>query len=178
MDVARGRLAQEHRSPTRSTALEREWKRPYDFYFLHVKGTDSAGEDGDEERKARVIEEFDRELPRIRALTPDVILITGDHSTPGPMKGHSWHGVPFLLHGPWVEPDDAVALRRAVVRKGRFGGLFPVAVPDAGRARLRGQARRSSAPSVALGPAVSTPAPHPDSPTGSASARRAGRRCC
>ena len=57
-----------------------------------------------------MIEEFDREVPRIRALKPDVVLVTGDHSTPGPMKGHSWHSVPFLLHGRWVEPQETAAL--------------------------------------------------------------------
>lgn len=105
--------------------LEREWKKPYDFHFLHIKGTDSAGEDGDEERKARVIEELDREVPRIRALKPDVILLTGDHSTPGPMKAHSWHGVPFLLHGTWVEPDAAVRFDEPSCATGRYGPFFP-----------------------------------------------------
>ena len=107
------------------TVLEREWRSPYDFYFLHVKATDSAGEDGDEARKARVIEEFDREVPRIVALRPDVILVTGDHSTPGPMKGHSWHSVPFLFHGEWVEPDDAARFDERACGDGRFGGHFP-----------------------------------------------------
>lgn len=124
MDVAEG-VSPKSTIADEVTVLEREWKKPYDFFFLHVKGTDSAGEDGDEERKARVIEEFDRELPRIRALAPDVILITGDHSTPGPMKGHSWHGVPFLLHGPFVEPDEAVRFDEPSCGKGRFGGFFP-----------------------------------------------------
>jgi 2,3-bisphosphoglycerate-independent phosphoglycerate mutase len=124
MDVAEG-VSPKSTIADEVTVLEREWRKPYDFFFLHVKGTDSAGEDGDEERKARVIEEFDRELPRIRALAPDVILITGDHSTPGPMKGHSWHGVPFLLHGPYVEPDEATRFDEPSCGKGRFGGFFP-----------------------------------------------------
>ena len=105
--------------------LERVWSSAHDFYFLHVKGTDSAGEDGDEPRKARVIEEFDREVPRILALGPDVVLVTGDHSTPGPMKGHSWHSVPFLFHGRWVEPDAAVRFDEPSCSTGRFGGFFP-----------------------------------------------------
>ena len=124
MDVAAG-VSPKSTIADEVTVLEREWKKPYDFHFLHVKGTDSAGEDGDEDRKARVIEEFDREVPRIRALAPDVILITGDHSTPGPMKGHSWHGVPFLLHGPWVEPDAATRFDEPACHAGRFGGFFP-----------------------------------------------------
>ncbi|MCC7140351.1 MAG: 2,3-bisphosphoglycerate-independent phosphoglycerate mutase [Planctomycetes bacterium] len=107
------------------TALEKAWKKPYDFYFLHVKGTDSAGEDGDEDRKARVIEELDRELPRIRALAPDVVLVTGDHSTPGPLKAHSWHPVPFLLHGRWVEPDEQTRFDERACAAGRYGSWFP-----------------------------------------------------
>ena len=107
------------------TALEKAWKKPYDFYFLHVKGTDSAGEDGDEDRKARVIEELDRKLPRIRALAPDVVLVTGDHSTPGPLKAHSWHPVPFLLHGRWVEPDEQTRFDERACAAGRYGSWFP-----------------------------------------------------
>jgi len=110
------------------TALERAWHasaHPYDFFFLHVKGTDSAGEDGDEARKAEVIEAFDAEVPRILALQPDVILITGDHSTPGPMAGHSWHPVPFLLFGPWCEPDGLPRFDEASCRRGALGNAVP-----------------------------------------------------
>jgi 2,3-bisphosphoglycerate-independent phosphoglycerate mutase len=106
-------------------ALERAWEGPHDFFFLHVKGTDAAGEDGDEDRKARVIEEVDREIPRIDALRPDVVLVTGDHSTPGPLRGHSWHSVPFLLRGPWVETDDATRFDERACDAGRYGGWFP-----------------------------------------------------
>jgi 2,3-bisphosphoglycerate-independent phosphoglycerate mutase len=86
-----------------------------------------------------VIEEFDREVPRIRALKPDVILVTGDHSTPGSMKGHSWHSVPFLMHGRWVEPDDQTRFDERACAAGRFGGwcpalsLMPVALGCAGK---------------------------------------------
>lgn len=138
MDVAPG-VSPKSTVADEVTALERAWAGPHDFFFLHVKGTDSAGEDGDEDRKARVIEEFDRELPRIRALKPDVILVTGDHSTPGPMKAHSFHAVPFVLHGPWVEPDDARTFDERACAGGRFGGwfpalsLFPMAMACAGK---------------------------------------------
>ena len=77
----------------------------YDFFFLHVKGTDSAGEDGDFDRKVRIIEEVDKALPTLTSLAPDVIVVTADHSTPALLKGHSWHPVPVLLHSRWCRPD-------------------------------------------------------------------------
>ncbi len=73
----------------------------YDFFFLHYKKTDSAGEDGDFKRKAACIEEVDALLPRVLDLRPDVLAVTGDHSTPAVLKGHSWHPCPLLLHSPW-----------------------------------------------------------------------------
>jgi len=77
----------------------------YDFFFLHIKGTDSAGEDGDFDRKVRVIEEVDNALPNLTGLEADVIVVTGDHSTPALLKGHSWHPVPILLYSKWCRPD-------------------------------------------------------------------------
>ncbi len=77
----------------------------YDFFFLHIKGTDSAGEDGDFDRKVKVIEEVDSVLPQLTSLEPDVIVVTGDHSTPALLKGHSWHPVPMLLYSQWCRPD-------------------------------------------------------------------------
>jgi 2,3-bisphosphoglycerate-independent phosphoglycerate mutase len=106
-------------------ALENAWTRGFDFFFLHVKGTDSAGEDGDEARKAGVIEAFDKELPRLRALRPDALVITGDHSTPGPMAGHSWHAVPSLVWGPWCEPDGLSPFDEAQCRRGSLGSSLP-----------------------------------------------------
>lgn len=79
----------------------------YDFFFLHVKWLDSAGEDGDFGRKVKVIEEFDRALADAIGLEPDVIVVTGDHSTPATLSGHSWHPVPVLLYSKWCRPDRA-----------------------------------------------------------------------
>ncbi len=69
----------------------------YDYFFVHHKGTDSAGEDGDRARKVRAIQDLDAVVPDLRALNPDVIAVSGDHSTPSQMAAHSWHPVPALL---------------------------------------------------------------------------------
>jgi 2,3-bisphosphoglycerate-independent phosphoglycerate mutase len=70
----------------------------YDFFFIHFKKTDSYGEDGNFKAKVKVIEEVDAWVKQLESLNPDVLLITGDHSTPSLMKSHSWHPVPALLH--------------------------------------------------------------------------------
>jgi 2,3-bisphosphoglycerate-independent phosphoglycerate mutase len=96
----------------------------YDFFFLHIKETDIAGEDGDFERKVRIIEEVDRALPALIALSPDVIVVTADHSTPALLKGHSWHPVPFLLRSRWCRPDGVEEFsERACI--GGVLGRFP-----------------------------------------------------
>ena len=69
----------------------------YDFFYMHIKKTDSYGEDGDFCAKAGVIEEFDSLLPEITELGVDVLAVTGDHSTPSAMKAHSWHPVPLMI---------------------------------------------------------------------------------
>jgi len=96
----------------------------YDFFFLHIKGTDSAGEDGDFDRKVRIIEEVDNALPGLTDLEPDVIVVTGDHSTPALLKGHSWHPVPILLYSKWCRPDRVGEFSESACI---FGGLgrFP-----------------------------------------------------
>ncbi len=99
--------------PEGLTTLDEEiaWlKRTYndfDFHFLHFKYTDSAGEDGDFDRKVAMIEAFDAAVPEFVALEPDVLVITGDHATPSSMKLHSWHPVPVLLAGRYAFEDDA-----------------------------------------------------------------------
>lgn len=73
------------------------WEK-YDFFFVHIKYTDSRGEDGDFDGKKKVIEQIDALLPRLLDLSPDVLAVTGDHSTPSAMASHSWHPVPLLLY--------------------------------------------------------------------------------
>jgi 2,3-bisphosphoglycerate-independent phosphoglycerate mutase len=78
----------------------------YDFLFIHVKYTDSRGEDGNFDAKQAVIEEVDAALPKLLELKPDVLIITGDHSTPSQLKSHSWHPVPLLLSAPATARRD------------------------------------------------------------------------
>jgi 2,3-bisphosphoglycerate-independent phosphoglycerate mutase len=101
------------------TALESVYGR-FDFFFVHVKKTDSAGEDGNFERKVAVIEEADAQIPRLLSLKPDVLVVTGDHSTPAPFRAHSWHPVPVLLWSKWCRPDAAAKFSE---RECRFGGI-------------------------------------------------------
>ena len=100
--------------------LKKVWES-YDFFFLHIKGTDSAGEDGDWERKVKVIEEFDRHLPEILDLGPDVLAITGDHSTPSILKSHSWHPVPLLIRSPYVLGGTSSRFTERECLKGEIG---------------------------------------------------------
>ncbi|MDT8435420.1 MAG: 2,3-bisphosphoglycerate-independent phosphoglycerate mutase [Gemmatimonadota bacterium] len=95
----------------------------HDFFFLHVKGTDKAGEDGDFDRKVAVIEAVDRIVPDLlEAARPEVLLVTGDHSTPAVMRSHSWHPVPFLLHGGPARGEPAgTRFGEAACRAGTMG---------------------------------------------------------
>jgi 2,3-bisphosphoglycerate-independent phosphoglycerate mutase len=88
-------------------AVAERWN-DFDFFFLHVKKTDMAGEDGAFDAKVEALEEVDRALPALLALGPQVVAVTGDHSTPVPMKAHSWHPVPLLITAPnaFVDPCD------------------------------------------------------------------------
>ena len=95
----------------------------FDFFFIHVKGTDMAGEDGDFAAKVAVIEEVDRALPALLALSPDVLCVTGDHSTPVMVRGHSWHPVPALVAARWCGADGASRFHEGSCRAGSLGVL-------------------------------------------------------
>ena len=92
----------------------------YDYFFLHHKGPDSAGEDGDRDRKIAAIEALDAVVPKLRDLGPDVVAVTGDHATPSQMAAHSWHPVPTLLWSRRSGRDDATQFGE---RYGATGGL-------------------------------------------------------
>ncbi len=96
----------------------------YDFFFFHVKRTDSCGEDGNFEGKVKAIEEVDKLIPELLNLSPDVLAITGDHSTPAVLKGHSWHPVPFLLYSSYCGADEARRFTEGECLKGALG-KFP-----------------------------------------------------
>jgi 2,3-bisphosphoglycerate-independent phosphoglycerate mutase len=117
--------------------LRRFWD-DYDFFFFHVKKTDSYGEDGNFENKVHVIEEADEALQDILALEPDVIAITGDHSTPCALKSHSWHEVPVILWSHHIRPDTVKAFGERAVMAGGLGhvrhfDLVPLMMANAGR---------------------------------------------
>ncbi len=95
----------------------------FDFFFLHVKQTDQAGEDGNVDAKAAVIEEVDGELPRLLALAPDVVAVTGDHSTPAPMAAHSFHPVPLLVASQIAFVDDTTAFDEQQAIRGHLGTI-------------------------------------------------------
>ena len=108
----------------------------HDFFYVHVKQADSAGEDGDFSRKVKVIEEVDSALPKLLNLKPDVIVVTGDHSTPAILRGHSWHPVPVLLYSQWCRSDDVKEFSESAVITGGLGRLhatdiMPLAMANA-----------------------------------------------
>ncbi|MFU8772973.1 MAG: 2,3-bisphosphoglycerate-independent phosphoglycerate mutase [Anaerolineales bacterium] len=120
------------------TAVKKHWE-DHDFFFIHIKKTDSKGEDGDFHGKVEVIESVDRALPALLGLEPDVLIITGDHSTPALLRTHTWHPVPFLLWAPaTVRPDDQTQFGERSCAHGGIGHFraldtMPLALAHAGR---------------------------------------------
>jgi 2,3-bisphosphoglycerate-independent phosphoglycerate mutase len=117
--------------------LEKNWT-DFDFFYLHVKKTDTAGEEGDFAGKVLVIEEVDTLLPRLMALKPDVVVVSGDHSSPAVLKSHSWHPVPTLLYSRYVRADGIAEFGERACQRGSLGiilakDIMPVALANAGR---------------------------------------------
>jgi 2,3-bisphosphoglycerate-independent phosphoglycerate mutase len=110
----------------------------YDFFYVHIKATDSRGEDGQFAQKIAVIEKVDSLIPDICALDPAVLVVTGDHSTPAVMAGHSWHPVPVLLSAKTCRPDLATNFGERACITGGLGRmpmkyLMGVALAHAGK---------------------------------------------
>jgi len=93
----------------------------YDFFFIHFKYTDKAGEDGNFEAKKQYIEELDAALPVLMQRKPEVLAITGDHSTPCALKGHSWHPQPVLLHSRFSGSDKLDRFTETGANQGSLG---------------------------------------------------------
>ncbi len=117
--------------------LKKLWGQ-YDFFFIHYKYTDSTGEDGNFAAKVEMIERLDTEVTKIRALNPDVLIVTGDHSTPSKLKGHSWHPVPTVLWAKTCRPDGVTEFGESYCLRGGLGQfqamyLMSLALAHAGR---------------------------------------------
>jgi 2,3-bisphosphoglycerate-independent phosphoglycerate mutase len=85
--------------------LKANWDK-YDYFFIHFKRADAAGEDGDFQEKIAALEEIDAYIDDLHDLQADVFMVAGDHSTPAVVAGHSWHPVPFLFHAKNFNPGD------------------------------------------------------------------------
>ncbi len=123
--------------PDEFTCLERHWNG-FDFFYLHVKQTDTAGEEGDFAGKVAAIEEVDAQIPRLMALRPDVVIVGGDHSSPAVMKSHSWHPVPALVYSAQVRADGIAEFGERACARGSLGVLpardvMPLALANAHR---------------------------------------------
>ncbi len=114
LDVQGSTLADEFSS------LEKHWN-DHDFFYLHFKKTDTCGENGDFDGKVKAIEEFDSLLPRLLTLGPDVLVVTGDHSSPAIMQSHSWHPVPLLLSSRFVRADAISEFGEKACARGSLG---------------------------------------------------------
>ncbi len=108
----------------------------HDFFFVHFKTTDARGEDGDFRAKVQAIEELDNALPNLLNLDPEVLIITGDHSTPATLAQHSWHPVPFMLRSKWCRPDNVTEFSERACLAGGMGRfpameIMPLAMANA-----------------------------------------------
>ena len=102
--------------------MKNNWEK-YDFFYFHVKKTDSYGEDGNTDAKVHVIEEADLLIPGIVELKPDVFVVTGDHSTPCSMKAHSWHPVPVILNARYCLRDTLSEFNEIACMQGGLGRM-------------------------------------------------------
>ena len=92
-----------------------------DFFFVHYKDTDKAGEDGNFDAKVQALERLDRAIPEIRALGPDVLIVSGDHSTPSILSGHGWQPVPVMIWSRYCGADGVTAFTERACAAGSLG---------------------------------------------------------
>jgi len=102
--------------------LRANWDK-HDFFFIHYKPADAAGEDGDFDAKVRCLEELDPFIPDILELGPDVLMVAGDHSTPAIMAAHSWHPVPFMLHSKLTKGEGVPTFDERACALGSIGSI-------------------------------------------------------
>ncbi len=100
-----------------------DYRDSYDFFYVHYKYTDARGEDGNFDAKVEAVEEFDKAIPSILEARPDVLIITGDHSTPAVMVGHSWHPVPMLMWGNNLRTDAVTEFGETAALYGGLGRM-------------------------------------------------------
>jgi 2,3-bisphosphoglycerate-independent phosphoglycerate mutase len=100
----------------------------HDFFFIHYKPADAAGEDGDFDAKVKCLEDLDPFIPRIRELNPDVFLVAGDHATPAIMAAHSWHPVPFMLHSKLTRGEGVPQFNERTCAHGSVGSILATQV--------------------------------------------------
>jgi 2,3-bisphosphoglycerate-independent phosphoglycerate mutase len=117
--------------------LQKNWN-DFDFFYIHVKKTDTCGENGDFFGKVKAIEEVDSYIPGLLTLQPDVVIVSGDHSSPAVLRSHSWHPVPTLLYSKYVRPDGIKKFGERACAGGSLGVLpakdiMPIALANAGR---------------------------------------------
>ncbi len=106
----------------------REHYNDHDFFFIHYKPADAAGEDGDFDAKVKRLEELDPFIPQIRALEPDVFMVAGDHATPAIMAAHSWHPVPFMLHSRLTKGEGIPSFDERACGQGSIGRIHATQV--------------------------------------------------
>ena len=129
--------------PTGSTfddeiATLKRYSKDFNFFFLHYKATDTAGEDGDFDAKVRALEYFDDKLPEILDVNATVTIIAGDNSTPALLAGHSWHPVPFLLNSQWTTERHSEHFSEESCAAGSIGrisatSIMPLALAHSGK---------------------------------------------
>ncbi len=100
--------------------LRQHWDS-YDFFFLHYKDTDKAGEDGDFGAKVDALERLDAFIPEILALGPDVMIVTGDHASPSILAAHGWQPVPVLIAGRYSGADPVTSFSERACAGGTLG---------------------------------------------------------